>query len=131
HGVGVGTVIAGGEDDGDAVVVDFFGGLIDGVVGVPGLGAAAGAPRIVDDLEVVLAGVIQQVVETREGPQDQERVAGANAHQGSVLGDTLIEAATGSAVAGRDAGDVGAVARGGIGVRQPLDIDRFGGRLTP
>src|SRR5207247_2313278 len=89
-----------------------------------------GAPGVVDDFEVELAGVIQEVVEARQRPQDKERVAGPDADQRGALGDTLIEAAAGSAVARRDAADVSAVTRGAIGVGQALNKDRVGRRLA-
>ena len=74
--------------------------------------------------------MVEEVVETRERPQDDERVAGADADQRRVFRDTLVVAAARGAVARRDAGDVRAVAGRRIRVCQAFDEERLRRRFS-
>src|SRR5205085_9383244 len=112
------AVVARGHHHRDAAVVRRLGADVDGVVGVVGDGAVA--PRAVDHADVVAGLVPDDPVEARGGGDHVGRLSRTDADDARARCDPGVVAAAGGAGAARDAGDVGAVARGGVGVDHVL-----------
>src|SRR5439155_23817618 len=75
EGVLVGAIVPGREYDRDPLIVHLLGGLVDGILGVK---RPARPPRVVHHHDVVGLLMVQDVVEAREGPEDEQDVAGAD-----------------------------------------------------
>src|SRR5439155_1710953 len=78
EGVLGGAVIARREHDGDAAARDFLGRFVDRVLRIE---CPAGAPGVVDGLDVVLLLVIEDVIESGERKEDEQHVARADPDQ--------------------------------------------------
>ena len=118
EGVLVGAVVPRREHDRDPLVVDFLARLVDRILRIE---RTARAPRVVHDLDVVVALVIQDVIEARERPENEQDVTGADADELRARSDTRVVPARCRAEARRDSRDVGAVAHRRLAVGQVLD----------
>src|SRR5256885_17066654 len=74
----VGTVVPGREYDCDSLIVHLLGRFVDRILGIE---RTAGAPGIVHHLDVVSLLMVQNVVEARERPEDEQDVAGTEADE--------------------------------------------------
>src|SRR5207247_3726457 len=85
----VGAVVPGREYDCDSLIVHLLGRFVDRILGIE---RTAGAPGIVHHLDVVSLLMVQNVVEARERPEDEQDVAGTEADERGAGGGTRVVA---------------------------------------
>src|SRR6266705_2265919 len=71
-------VVARSEHHGDAMVVHRLRRLVDRILGIE---SAARPPGVVHDLDVVRLLVVEDVIESRERPEDEQDVPRAETHE--------------------------------------------------